>query len=591
MLSNSEIRRIQRRLEENLSKTTRKQLKKTLTEHHYATKYPPFAPLTHQHRFLNRCTSTNDLEDLIRHAETSRIILMDTESKIVHYQPNQPALIQLQILPVDEIPIVVIVEVHHLPPNGSETFELMRRFFGIILSSNKEIYSWGSIGELAQFAQFGLFNLEQIDQPDDTDLQKLFKPYWWTMHPHTPARNCRCEDCLKKAPTESWSLQQAVAEQRREWLDKRHSCSEFDAGLDPRLNTLDAEQRKRQKQLVEYASNDCLSMERLLINMQENFPPNGGTDQSVDRIETDIEMDDTPPTVTFTITLPVEPPPPLPSQTRQKFSLVNSPTTHRHRPMEDDRSTSSHVEATRTKADRHEHGQSDRRRICLYSSKADRKNECPQEHHYVIDNRGDNHRVEHLQRNTAEPSADNRWRHRTTRQEEEINTTPDSDPDSYIGFEPRRTTNTTDNNTITTEDKNEPSETTGRNENNGSRSTTSEPSRTKNTDPLHPVEEQKKRINRKATVKQRRRNYKYEIIRRGIDPRFSIKAIKEILRGQDVSFSALNISKSKVTGRTSLYIGVKQRANLRDYEVRTRNLFSTEHYHEFRVRHQPRESM
>ena len=45
-------------------------------------------------------------------------------------------------------------------------------------------------------------------------------------------------------------------------------------------------------------------------------------------------------------------------------------------------------------------------------------------------------------------------------------------------------------------------------------------------------------------LKQRRRSYRHEIIRRGIDPRFTIKMVKEILRRFGVTYSALNIAKS-----------------------------------------------
>ena len=203
---------------------------------------------------------------------------MWTQSKTVYQQPNQPALIQLQILPTDEILVVVIVEVPHLLPEDSETFEQMRRFFGIILSSNKEIYCWGLVTELEQFVRFGLFNTDEIKQAKDTNLQQLFKQYWRLMHLHVSAHNCLCEGCLGKASNNPWSLQSAVTEQLREWLNKRHSCSELDAGLDPKLNILDTHQRKRIAQLVQYAANDCLSMERLLIDMQENLPPNGQTE-------------------------------------------------------------------------------------------------------------------------------------------------------------------------------------------------------------------------------------------------------------------------------------------------------------------------
>lgn len=91
--------------------------------------------------------------------------------------------------------------------------------------------------------------------------------------------------------------------------------------------------------------------------------------------------------------------------------------------------------------------------------------------------------------------------------------------------------------------------------------------------------------NRARTLKQRQRHYRHEIIRRGIDSRFSIKIVKEILRRYEIPYTAVNISKSTMTGRTSLYIGIRNPSKLREYEARTKNLFTTDYYNEFRARH------
>jgi hypothetical protein len=98
-------------------------------------------------------------------------------------------------------------------------------------------------------------------------------------------------------------------------------------------------------------------------------------------------------------------------------------------------------------------------------------------------------------------------------------------------------------------------------------------------------ERQRKAYNRKATLKQRRRAYQNEIIRRGIDARFTIKIVKEILRRHGITYSALNISKSAISGRTSLYIGIKPKSELQKFERQTRTLFTTDAYNEFRARH------
>ena len=91
--------------------------------------------------------------------------------------------------------------------------------------------------------------------------------------------------------------------------------------------------------------------------------------------------------------------------------------------------------------------------------------------------------------------------------------------------------------------------------------------------------EEKRQIHKRScTLKQRKRLYKHEIIRRGIDRRFTITDIKQILRQHSIKFCAVNITTSSVTHRTSLYIGIKNSKSLSKYEHQTRNLFSSDQY-------------
>ena len=96
----------------------------------------------------------------------------------------------------------------------------------------------------------------------------MFQEKWQKTHVHQLIE-CVCEQCLGKLPTNTWSLQDAVAHQLHEWLDKRHTQSTFDIGLDPAFNRVDPEQRRLREQLSEYAMNDCLAMEKLLANMPQ----------------------------------------------------------------------------------------------------------------------------------------------------------------------------------------------------------------------------------------------------------------------------------------------------------------------------------
>jgi hypothetical protein len=439
MLSAREVEQIHEELDNMPSSITGKNrhnrratLKKKLTEHTYASQYPPFTPLSHHRYYINRSTTENTLRELIHAAEVSTIFTLDTESIGIYQQPNQPALIQLQIL-LPDLPIptpVLLVEVCHLPPPRTPTFDLIRELFQVVLHPAKEIYTWGKINELDKFTRFELFSAEQIDLPENTNLQGLFQRYWQLKHPHGHDINqCSCETCIGMNSGDTWSLQDAVAFELHEWLDKRQTRSSFDIGLDQSLYRLNSAQLEQRELMSRYAADDCLSMEKLLISMQYNPPPTLTSETPTNDIETPID----------------------------------------------------HIETT-TDHDIYEQISSD-------------DNE-PNE--------------QHLHSTTPAPTID---------RPQELS-----------------------------------------------------------------AEERRRQRNRQCTLKQRARNYRYEIIRRGIDSRFTVGHVKEILRREHIQFTVIQISTSTLTHRTSLYIGIRDRSKLREYETRTRHWFSTDHYNEDRAR-------
>lgn len=97
-------------------------------------------------------------------------------------------------------------------------------------------------------------------------------------------------------------------------------------------------------------------------------------------------------------------------------------------------------------------------------------------------------------------------------------------------------------------------------------------------------EEREKLHNRSCTLKQRRRKYRHELIRRNIDNRFNIRAIKPILRQHNISFLAVHVSTSLLTKKTSLYIGIKDPTKLQSYQAKVHNLFTEKHYKQ--IKHQ-----
>jgi hypothetical protein len=99
MLSTEEYKEIQHQLE-NLPKSSAraKCLRKRLKDHEYATTYDLFEPLPYIPYFLNRTTSAQTLNSLIRAAQTTTEITIDTESINIYKQCNKPALIQMQFI-------------------------------------------------------------------------------------------------------------------------------------------------------------------------------------------------------------------------------------------------------------------------------------------------------------------------------------------------------------------------------------------------------------------------------------------------------------------------------------------------------------
>ena len=260
----------------------RRTFRKKIHEHDLASRYPPFQPLNHKQIFINYRTTEETLFHLIEATNNSNLFTLDTESICVYKQPNKPALIQLQIMLSNLFSYVILIEVCHLPRTYEPTFQLIQQLFNYLFDSNKTIYMWGSINELKHFLDFGLFSSDQIYLSNNINLQDYFKCYWNEHHPHQSSlpstdnlSECICEMCLGIQPNNPWSLQDAIAFQTNQWLDKRHTRSPFFIGLDPSLTHLNSKELEYRQLMTRYAAYDCLSMHQLLIsmNMIDNQQP------------------------------------------------------------------------------------------------------------------------------------------------------------------------------------------------------------------------------------------------------------------------------------------------------------------------------
>ncbi|CAF4578121.1 unnamed protein product [Rotaria sp. Silwood2] len=281
MLSTTEYNKIKWQLDHILATITgpprqhlRTTFKKKLHEHKLATTYPPFQQSNYEQFFISFRTNDSTLHHLIEQVKSSTIFTLDTESIIIPHKPNKPALIQIQIILSHSFSYVIFIEVCHLPPTNEPTFQLIQTFFQTLFNINNNIFIWGDKNELDGFLSFNLFTYDDINTFNDRNLQSEFKNYWNRKHPHqlkssssTNDSECICESCLGLQSNNTWSLQNAVAYELHQWLDKRKTKSSFDIGLDPHLYHFNSSELEYRQSLTQYATYDCLSMQQLLLKL------------------------------------------------------------------------------------------------------------------------------------------------------------------------------------------------------------------------------------------------------------------------------------------------------------------------------------
>ncbi|CAF3519935.1 unnamed protein product [Rotaria socialis] len=117
----------------------------------------------------------------------------------------------------------------HLPRAYEHTFTLVKKNFQTLFNADKNIFICGDIRELHNFCSYNLFTYDQLDLSSINYSE------------------CICEECLGFQKNNTWSLQNAVAFELSQWLDKHQTTSSFDIGLDPTLyhfNSAEIEHRQ-----------------------------------------------------------------------------------------------------------------------------------------------------------------------------------------------------------------------------------------------------------------------------------------------------------------------------------------------------------
>ncbi|CAF1076053.1 unnamed protein product [Didymodactylos carnosus] len=262
VLTKQQFEEAEYRLENaKLTKSKRRELRKQIKSYQYSLKFPAFRSSNFTIEFVNKKTTTGQLENYIAEAKNATI-LIDTESIIRHGQMNEPALIQIQILHKGESSTILIVEIKHLPPTNSNRRTLIQKLFDECLS-NEFIHMWGDPSELLPFVQCGLFTENILNAANILDEQKHFKQFVRDNYIHRGS-DCFCEQCIHQNPNDPWSLIDAIASATGKWLDKSLTLSPFAIGLDARLYSQTPQQQAYRQQLATYAAYDCLAIQSLL---------------------------------------------------------------------------------------------------------------------------------------------------------------------------------------------------------------------------------------------------------------------------------------------------------------------------------------
>ncbi|CAF4124049.1 unnamed protein product, partial [Rotaria sordida] len=248
------------------------------TTHYYRRQHHYISPLEQ----LDKLTRSV-LNDLIDYALHIKNYTIDTEDQLNKPpKPSDPALVQIQFIYENDPSIILLIEVFHLPPENSFTFNKIKKLCKIIFSLDHIVNCWGDPEkELEKFLRFKLCDNNDIDFIIPKNTQDIFKDWFNRTYPQSIH--------IKDGVNDQYSLQSAIYITFNEWLDKRMTLANWGCGIDLLLQTYltmndydDIKDKKiydgkQIRQLMEtYAINDCFSdtkLSQILKHFEPSKPP------------------------------------------------------------------------------------------------------------------------------------------------------------------------------------------------------------------------------------------------------------------------------------------------------------------------------
>ncbi|CAF1499525.1 unnamed protein product, partial [Adineta steineri] len=259
----------------------------------YSTNFPPYA-FNHPYtiNFINRCTTFDEIDNIISVARNSSHYTVDTESD---YHTNAPAVIQVACFPSDgRLVVVLIIEVNFLADKSSLLFSKCQELFDTITRADGHIYGWGNVrDELSHFLSFSLFSFPLSSHFHNVQLvfTKWFNQWTSIQTTSYSEDNDNVNDDvvvinaplydpslfmpanvinkIKMTTGNLWSIQDAMIYLFHQYVSKKETLCKWSIGLDYRLSHTNVNPASHRQHLILYAANDCLSLLQIILFIHE----------------------------------------------------------------------------------------------------------------------------------------------------------------------------------------------------------------------------------------------------------------------------------------------------------------------------------
>lgn len=206
---------------------------------HYFHLFPSFQPITAYNCIIvHNQTSHQDLDIANDAAANATNFIIDTQHQVDTCQGSNrsiPALIQILIQSIEDIPVILLIEVSFLKSRISlrtrdmKKDEKIKQLFRHILSPNKCLVAWGNPKEkLAAFYKYNLFCEHDFSLVNLYDMHDHFKYFCRLAFP---------KSSVIKQSFESYTLQEAIFNIFGEILNNKMQYALWTTGIDLSLKT------------------------------------------------------------------------------------------------------------------------------------------------------------------------------------------------------------------------------------------------------------------------------------------------------------------------------------------------------------------